>query len=130
MVTTPRRIGDLFDPQCPTRGLLDRIGDKWTSMLVKTLAQRHPTGARFAELRRATPGISQKMLSQTLQRLVADGLVEREVEDSVPPAVHYRLTALGYSLDEPLGAIRQWAQQHMGEIDEHRRAIERTKPPA
>jgi DNA-binding HxlR family transcriptional regulator len=130
VVTTPGRVGDLFDPACSTRRLLDRIGDKWTSMLVKTLAQQHPSGARFAELRRATPGISHKMLSQTLQRLVADGLVDREVEDSVPPAVHYRLTGLGLSLDEPLGAIREWAEQHMGEIDDHRRAVENTKPPA
>jgi DNA-binding HxlR family transcriptional regulator len=91
-------------------------------MLIKELAVRHPDGARFAELHRAAPGISHKMLSQTLQRLVADGLAEREVEDSVPPAVHYRLTPLGLSLDEPLGALRDWAEVHMSDVDDHRRA--------
>ncbi|GGF36995.1 HxlR family transcriptional regulator [Williamsia phyllosphaerae] len=122
MVTTSHGRGDLFDPACPTRRLLDRIGDKWTSMIVKQLADRHPDGARFAELRRATPGVSQKMLSQTLQRLVADGLVDREVTPSTPPAVRYRLTPLGLSLDGPLSVVRAWAEEHMREVDDHRQS--------
>ncbi|WP_072804263.1 winged helix-turn-helix transcriptional regulator [Rhodococcoides yunnanense] len=114
--------GDLFSPDCPTRQLLDRIGDKWTSMLVKLLAERGPEGARFSELLRGATGISQKMLSQTLQKLAADGLVEREVEPTVPPAVHYRLTELGRSLEESLALVRAWAEAHMHEIVDFRRA--------
>ncbi|MFJ8916624.1 winged helix-turn-helix transcriptional regulator [Amycolatopsis sp. NPDC102389] len=112
------RRGDLFDPDCPTRRLLDRIGTKWTSMAVKVLAEASPHEVRFAELRRRIPGVSQKMLSVTLHSLVRDGLVVRRVEPTVPPRVHYALTDLGRSLDVPLAALRNWAEEHMSRIDE------------
>ncbi len=117
MTTQPVR-GDLFDPQCPTRQLLDRVGTKWTSMAVKVLAEAAPGEVRFAELRRRMSGVSQKMLSVTLRSLVRDGLVDRRVEPTVPPRVHYRLTELGLSLEAPLAALRAWAQEHMAEIDQ------------
>jgi DNA-binding HxlR family transcriptional regulator len=120
VTTSPPRRGDLFDPNCPTRQLLDRIGDKWTSMAVKVLAQAHPDEVRFAELRRRIPGISSKMLSQTLRGLVADGLVERRVEATVPPQVWYGVTRLGLSLDQALSMLRNWAETHMAEVDGHR----------
>lgn len=116
-MSAPVRRGDLFDPACSTRRLLDRIGSKWVAMLVKTLAGSGEV--RYADLKRRTPGISAKMLAQTLRSLEADGLVRRRVEASTPPAVHYSLTPLGLSLDEPLGALRAWAEEHMGEIDDH-----------
>jgi DNA-binding HxlR family transcriptional regulator len=109
--------GDLFDPGCPTRRLLDRIGTKWTSMAVKVLADAAPDELRFAELRRRMPGVSQKMLSATLQSLARDGLVARRVEPTVPPRVHYRLTDLGLSLEDALAVVRAWAEEHMAEID-------------
>lgn len=109
--------GDLFDPDCPTRRLLDRIGTKWTSMAVKVLADADPGEIRFAELQRRMPGVSQKMLSTTLQSLTRDGLVARRVEPTVPPKVHYGLTDLGRSLEVPLSALREWAEQHMAAID-------------
>ncbi|MFF7551294.1 winged helix-turn-helix transcriptional regulator [Streptomyces olivaceus] len=121
------RRGDLFDPQCPTRRLLDRIGTKWTSMAVKVLAEASPDEVRFAELQRRMAGVSQKMLSVTLQGLTRDGLVDRRVEATVPPRVYYSLTPLGLTLDEPLAALREWAEQHMAEIDRaNRRSDERT----
>ena len=126
-----RRIGergDLLDPRCPTRQLLDRIGTKWTSMAVKALAEVAPSELRFAELRRRVPGISQKMLSVTLQSLVRDGLVARRVEPTVPPAVHYRLTELGLSLEVPLSALRVWAETHMPEIDRSNRLADGPAP--
>ncbi|GAA0904218.1 helix-turn-helix domain-containing protein [Pseudonocardia zijingensis] len=113
--------GDLFDPACPTRELLDRIGDKWTSMLVKVLAEADPPEVGFADLARRAPGISHKMLSQTLKNLCRDGLVARRVEATVPPRVHYSLTDLGRSLDGPLGVLRTWAEQHMAIVDANRR---------
>ncbi|WP_261556430.1 winged helix-turn-helix transcriptional regulator [Frankia tisae] len=122
-MTTAR--GDLFSPGCPTRRLLDRIGTKWVSMIVKLLAEAGPGELRFSELRRRMPGVSQKMLSHTLQGLVADGLVARRVQDTVPPSVYYSLTGLGRSLNEPLAALRDWAETHMPAIDEHRSAAPR-----
>ncbi|CCH19717.1 winged helix-turn-helix transcriptional regulator [Micromonospora lupini] len=118
----PGVTGDLFSPDCPTRQLLDRIGDKWTSMLIKVLAESHPEELGFAELRRRAPGVSNKMLSQTLQSLCRDGLVTRRVEASVPPRVHYALTSLGLSLDAPLAAVRAWAEQHISTIEASRRS--------
>jgi DNA-binding HxlR family transcriptional regulator len=117
--------GDLFDPGCPTRRLLDRIGTKWTSMAVKVLAEAAPHEVRFAELRRRMPGVSQKMLSVTLHNLTHDGLITRRVEPTVPPRVHYRLTDLGLSLETPLAAVRAWAEQHMAEIDHANATSER-----
>ncbi|MCX5387351.1 helix-turn-helix domain-containing protein [Streptomyces sp. NBC_00083] len=116
--------GDVLDPLCPTRQLLDRIGTKWTSIVVKVLAEAEPGELRFAELRRRVPGVSQKMLSVTLQSLVRDGLVVRRVEATVPPAVHYRLTELGLSLEEPLSSLRVWAETHMAAIDRSNRLAE------
>ncbi|GAA0592310.1 helix-turn-helix domain-containing protein [Streptomyces crystallinus] len=124
----PGERGDLLDPLCPTRQLLDRIGTKWTSMAVKVLAQEAPGELRFAELRRRIPGISQKMLSVTLQSLVRDGLVARRVEPTVPPAVHYRLTELGLSLEIPLAALRVWAETHMAQIDHSNRLADQSSP--
>lgn len=111
--------GDLFDPLCPTRLLLDRVGGKWVAMIVKVLAEAAPAEVRFAQLERRMPGISHKMLSQTLQSLARNGLVRRRVEASVPPRVFYGLTDLGLSLDEPLSAMREWAETHMPVILAH-----------
>lgn len=115
MVTIEAR-GDLFAADCPTRVLLDRVGTKWVSMAIALLADAEPGELGFAELNRRMPGVSHKMLSQTLKGLVRDQLVTRRVEDSVPPRVHYRLTPLGLSLHEPLSLLRDWAEEHIGVI--------------
>nr|WP_286346828.1 helix-turn-helix domain-containing protein [Frondihabitans sucicola] len=86
-VTAPsgRGRGDLFDPKCPTRLLLDRLGGKWTSMAIKVLGDEFPDETRFADLKRRMPGISQKMLAQTLRSLERDSLVARRVESTSSP---------------------------------------------
>jgi DNA-binding HxlR family transcriptional regulator len=94
-----------------------RIGTKWTSMVVKVLADASPGEVRFAQLQRLVPGISQKMLSVTLHSMTEDGLVARRVEATVPPRVHYGLTDLGLSLDKALAVLREWAEEHMLEVD-------------
>ncbi len=120
MVTIPAvasQRGDLFRPNCPTRILMDRIGGKWVTMAIALLAESHPDERGFADLNRGMPGVSHKVLSSTLKGLVRDQLVDRRVEDSVPPRVHYRLTPLGLSLNEPLSMLRAWAEEHVGQID-------------
>lgn len=88
-------------------------------MIVTTLAASDNREVRFSQLQRRVNGISHRMLSQELKRLAGDGLVSRRVEDSVPPRVFYRLTELGLSLLGPLTILRDWAEQHMRQIEHH-----------
>jgi DNA-binding HxlR family transcriptional regulator len=108
------REGDLFDPSCPSRMALDRVGDKWTVMVVELLARHR--AIRFTELKVSVRGVTPKVLTQTLRSLERDGLVRREVFAEVPPRVEYSLTELGRSLRRPVAALRAWAQEHVGEI--------------
>jgi DNA-binding HxlR family transcriptional regulator len=94
--------------QCPVRDVLDRVGDKWSTLLLSVLSTRPH---RFSALLRAVPDISKRMLTQTLRDLERDGLVEREVFPTKPPAVEYRLTALGATILEPLGGLMAWADR-------------------
>lgn len=98
---------------CPVRDILDKIGDKWSMLLVMTLAGGPK---RFNELHRAVPDISQKMLTQTLRDLQRDGYVSRRVFDTKPPSVEYRLTPLGQSLIVPFGHLIEWANKSFGDI--------------
>jgi len=95
---------------CPIRHVLDKIGDKWSMLLVMTLASGP---RRFNQLHREIPDISQKMLTQTLRDLQRDGLVARHVFDTKPPSVEYRLTTLGQSLIVPFGRLIEWANSSM-----------------
>lgn len=97
------------DEGCPMRDILDRVGDKWSVLVVILL--RDGT-LRFSELRRSVEGISQRMLTQTLRQLERDGLVHRTVYPEVPVRVEYALTALGRTLTEPLSALAHWAELH------------------
>ncbi|WP_066519183.1 MULTISPECIES: helix-turn-helix domain-containing protein [Sphingobium] len=103
--------------QCPVRDVLDRIGDKWSMLMIIALALRPH---RFGELHRSIPDISKRMLTQTLRDLESDGLISRHVFATSPPSVEYRLTPLGTSLLTPLAALVDWADRHHGEISEAR----------
>lgn len=105
--------GSPYRADCPTRHLLDRIGDRWTVLVVVALSDG---SARFSELRRRIEGISQKMLTQTLRGLERDGLVHRTVYPEVPVRVEYSLTEAGRTLREPLRALQEWAIAHLGHV--------------
>ena len=107
---------DPYRLDCPSRRLLDRIGDRWTVLIVGAL---DPGPQRFSALAARVGGISQKMLTQTLRSLERDGFVTRTVYPEVPPRVDYELTALGRSLLEPLRALEEWAVAHMSEVAGH-----------
>lgn len=93
---------------CPVRDVLDRVGDKWSILVVALLRDRP---MRFSELRRSVDKISQRMLTRTLRSLERDGLVARTVTPSRPPKVDYRLTTLGTTLLEPIIALAAWAEK-------------------
>ncbi|MGI5438963.1 helix-turn-helix domain-containing protein [Streptomyces shenzhenensis] len=100
------------------RETLDRIGDKW-SVLVIGILSGGPL--RFSTLHRRVPGISQRMLTLTLRHLERDGVVSRAVYAEVPPRVEYRLTPLGESLRATVHALAQWVTDHHEEIENARR---------
>ncbi|MGO9418433.1 winged helix-turn-helix transcriptional regulator [Roseiarcus sp.] len=104
---------DPYAAGCPTRVLLDRIGDKWT-VLALALISEEPR--RFNALRRAIEGLTQKMLSQTLKALERDGLVTRTVLPTTPVSVEYAITPLGRTLSATLDALQRWARDHIGEV--------------
>lgn len=91
---------------CPVRHVLDEIGDKWSILVITGLK---PGSARFNELKRAIPDISQKMLTQTLRKLERDGYIGREVTYTIPPRVDYELTPLGEALCRQLEPLAKWA---------------------
>ena len=107
--------------ECPLRDILDRIGDKWSVLVVILLRDSE---MRFSALRRSIEGISQRMLTQTLRQLERDGLVDRTVYPAVPVRVEYALTALGKTLIEPLSALAGWAQSNREEILANRAAYD------
>jgi DNA-binding HxlR family transcriptional regulator len=113
---------DPSNPVCRTIStLLSRIGDKWTVLVVQTLADG---SKRFNELRREIPSVSQRMLTLTLRNLERDGLVKRTVTPSIPPRVDYELTELGQSLQKPICGLATWAMDHVGAIHDAQRRFD------
>jgi len=107
--------GDAYARDCPTRQLLDRIGDKWSVLILLLLGDRE---LRFGQLKQRIGGISQKMLSQTLRALERDGLVTRHAIATVPVSVSYRVTPLGSDLLVALQLMIDWAETRMPEVVE------------
>lgn len=112
----PAAICRTSDPMA-VRELLTKIGDKWTIFLVLSLDLLGGR-ARFSELERAIPGISQRMLSTTLKNLERDGMVVREVFPEVPPRVEYEMTDLGKSLLSPTQGLVDWAKKYWEQVRE------------
>ena len=108
---------DAFIKGCPTNQLLDRLSDKWVSLVVAALS----TGPmRYSDLSRKIAGVSPKMLTQTLRTLERDGILTRTITPSVPVRVDYALTPLGSSLAGLLTAVKTWAETHIEEVHEAR----------
>ncbi|WP_239807502.1 winged helix-turn-helix transcriptional regulator [Croceicoccus hydrothermalis] len=103
---------------CAPRRLLSLFATKWTSMVLHTLDALHGGGARTGVLQRSLPGISKKMLVQTLREMERIGLVTRHVESVVPPAVEYRLTDLGRRFVEPVQLLYDWGRDNSDALDQ------------
>ncbi|MET7642528.1 helix-turn-helix domain-containing protein [Streptomyces sp. NPDC005426] len=112
-------------PDCGIRDVLDRIGDKWSVLVIVELAGGP---RRFRELQRAIHGISQRMLTLTVRRLERDGLVLRTVYPTVPAQVDYRLTATGDSLTHLVKALADWSLAHRAVIAEARHQYDGAHP--
>ena len=107
-------LRDPYRAQCRTRGVLDRIGDRWTILIIGAMADGQPV--RFTDLLLAIEGISQKMLTKNLRALERDGIATRKVHPTAPVRIEYQLTGLGLSLLLPLTQVRQWAIEHLGDV--------------
>ena len=109
--------GDAFDPECPTRVVLDRIGDKWTVLVIGSLVDGP---LRFSALRARIGGVAPKVLTQTLRAMERDGLLVRRVHAEVPPRVEYALSSLGATMAPPLKALGSWSLTHGKRVEEAR----------
>ncbi|HEY1842978.1 MAG TPA: helix-turn-helix domain-containing protein [Mycobacterium sp.] len=118
---------DAFLAACPSHKLLDRLSNKWVTLILAALGsdgspRRGDTcpgksrPMRYSELSRVLAGVSQKMLTQTLRSLERDGLVTRTATPTVPVTVHYELTELGRSLHHVVGGLKAWAEMHMDDV--------------
>jgi DNA-binding HxlR family transcriptional regulator len=106
---------------CPVRDVIERVGDKWSVLLVVQLREGP---RRFSELLRTTEGVSRRMLTRTLRLLERDGLVSRTVHPTTPPQVEYDLTPLGHALAGPLDALTDWAYRHRDDVQAARTAFD------
>jgi DNA-binding HxlR family transcriptional regulator len=110
--------GDLFSERCPSREVLKHVTGRWGVLLLVALMDG---SQRFGELRRRVAGISEKMLAQTLQWLEQDGFVQRIAHPVVPPHVEYRLTPLGEEIGSKVGALADWIEGNLPDIEAARR---------
>ncbi|MBT2233111.1 helix-turn-helix domain-containing protein [Nonomuraea sp. NEAU-A123] len=114
---------DAYFAECPSRKLLDRLSDKWVTLVLTGLAGGP---RRYSDLSRRIAGVSQKMLTQTLRGLERDGLVRRTVTPSVPVRVDYELTPLGESLMPLVAAIKGWAEANIQTVEAARKTYDAT----
>ncbi|GGE03478.1 hypothetical protein GCM10011390_22980 [Aureimonas endophytica] len=113
----PGTPDDDWREDCAPRRVLELFATKWTSMVLHTLHVRHGGAARTGVLLRSLPGISKKMLTQTLREMEESGLVTRHVQGTIPPAVEYRLTVLGQRFVEPVEKLYEWGRVNSDALD-------------
>ncbi len=117
---------DVFAKACPSRGTLEHVTGRWGAL---TLGALQEGSLRFNELRRRVDGVSEKMLSQTLQALERDGLVHREAQPTNPPRVDYELTPLGREVAERLLALIHFVEGRMDSVLAAREKYDETRAP-
>ena len=112
---------------CPTREILDRIGDKWSILIIITLANAPHHKYRFSELQRNIDGISQRMLTSTLRFLERDGFVYRYFYPEIPPRTEYELTSLGKSIYATFQQLKTWIESNWPKIKSAREKYDAEK---
>ena len=118
--TATDRTYEAIDPRIEAlvTELIGRVADKWTMLLLEVLEEQGTL--RFTQIARAVPGISQKMLTQTLRRMERDGMITRHVHAVVPPRVDYALTPLGNSLSAAFCGVWVWAERNLATVEDAR----------
>jgi DNA-binding HxlR family transcriptional regulator len=114
-----------FAVRCPIRDVLDRLGDRWTLLVLMELQTQT---LRFSTIKKQIPDISPRMLAQTLRQLEYDGLIARKLYPTIPPKVEYRLTPLGQSMLKPVGALIEWASDNHDAVRAARAAYQPPEP--
>ncbi|WP_175407667.1 helix-turn-helix domain-containing protein [Streptomyces sp. TRM64462] len=109
---------------CPSRLVLEHVTSRWGVLVLAALLERTH---RFSELRRAIGGVSEKMLTQTLQTLERDGFVHRDAHPVIPPRVDYSLTDLGREAAEQVWALARWSERSVGAVEEARRTYDEAR---
>lgn len=120
--------GPRFRP-CAPHGVLARLGDKWTILVMSHLAVAPGHRLRFSELKHGIEGITQRMLTLTLRNLERDGLAARHYFPEIPPRVEYELTPMGASMLPALEGFTNWIREHWPLIEEHRRVFDSEAGP-
>jgi DNA-binding HxlR family transcriptional regulator len=115
---------DIYDPDCPSRTVLDLIGGRWTVVVIGALADGP---LRFGQLQRRAGGVSPKVLTQVLRALARDSLITRTIYPEVPPHTEYQLTGLGTQLITPLNALGDWAESNIESILASRQMHDRAR---
>jgi len=105
---------------CPISDLLQRLGDKWSMLVLVTLARTENHCLRFSEMMRQVTGISQRMLTTTLRNLERDGIVTRRIYPEVPPRVEYTMTERGKGMLVPVKELVDWMVREWPEIEKSR----------
>ena len=106
--------------------LIGRVADKWTMLVLELLAEKGEL--RFTRISEGVPGISQKMLTQTLRQMERDGLLVRTVHPVIPPKVEYRLTDLGLGLGAAFCGVWLWAEENIDRIEAARQRFDAARP--
>ena len=107
------------DGSCPVANTISLLNSQWKILIMRELLLH--SSERYSELQHSVAGISQKMLTQSLHEMTADGIVQRQAFSEVPPRVEYRLTELGQSMDPILKAMHNWGKQYLASHPEKRR---------
>lgn len=105
--------GRVLSKNCPSRAILQHLTSRWGGLVMVVLQQDKK---RFSELKREIEGISERMLTQTLQQLEADGMIHRQSFHTVPPHVEYRLTELGRQAAERIFNLVDWLEVHLNDV--------------
>ncbi|MBT2444428.1 helix-turn-helix transcriptional regulator [Streptomyces sp. ISL-36] len=115
---------DLNDPMCPSRLVLEHVTSRWGVLILIALLER---SYRFSELRREIGGVSEKMLTQTLQTLERDGFVHRDAKPVIPPRVDYSLTELGTEAARQVSELGRWTERRVPDVERARQAYDEAR---